>query len=111
MTLTKEKKMTLFLVDDEGRRLCKDGKYRSIAFFGTLPKCVKFYKTLGRAINRAKKDNAKVCGILENDPSDKDKLELTTDGKIRHTFTSLEREGYIAHNFYKCEDYQVFPEI
>lgn len=30
-------------------RLCKDGKFRDLAFFGTFPTCVKFYRKKGWA--------------------------------------------------------------
>lgn len=32
-----------------GERLCKDKRWRTLAFFGTFPTCVKIYKTRGYA--------------------------------------------------------------
>lgn len=47
--------MKYLVVDNEGRRLCYDFKFRGFANFGTLRSCVKFYLLKHFAISRAKR--------------------------------------------------------
>lgn len=39
------------IVDNDGRRMCKDKKFRDIACFGSYPECVKIYKQRKSAEN------------------------------------------------------------
>lgn len=45
----------IIIINDNGDRLCKDNKWRSFAFFGSIKECVKIYKSPGYAKRKAKK--------------------------------------------------------
>lgn len=46
-------KATHYIIDKgTGSRLCKDGKWRAFANFGTFPECVKIYREKGWAMRR-----------------------------------------------------------
>lgn len=53
----------MFLVIRGKYRLCQDFKWREWAHFGSLSWCVKEYKSLGHARNRAKKIKGQVVKI------------------------------------------------
>ena len=48
-------KIMIYIVNNDGDRLCNDGCWRSFANFGTYPECVKEYRNAGNAHRRAKK--------------------------------------------------------
>ena len=55
----------IFLIDNNLRRLCNDNRYRGLACWGTMPGCVKVYRSRGHARNKADKIGARVVEIPE----------------------------------------------
>ena len=49
------RKKGFWVVTERGNRLCKDGKWREFACFGTYPECVKVFKCEGWAMKAAEK--------------------------------------------------------
>lgn len=45
----------ILIINANQARLCQDNCWRSFANFGTYPECVKEYRSLGHAKNKAKK--------------------------------------------------------
>ena len=53
-------------------RLCKDGNFRTLAFFGTYPECVKIYKRRGWIERRIKKSagDCEIASITDGQAMD-----------------------------------------
>ena len=57
------KSTTSYVIAEKfGALLCCDGKFREWASFGTFSSCVKKYKTIGHALNTAKKPRNRWVG-------------------------------------------------
>ena len=79
----------IYLINNDGYRLCKDKRWRTFAMFGTYPSCVKIYRQKGSAINLAKKLKARVVELpeggqerilfVDDEPT---LLEIGSDGTI-----------------------------
>lgn len=92
----------IFIIDNEGRRLCRDNGWRDFAFDGTYPSCIKTFKTVGWAKRRAKKTNgAKVVHI----PSSR-KISMNAVGDIREEVPSRTK-GYTKHLTLEIKDFIV----
>jgi hypothetical protein len=68
----------------DSARLCKDGNFRNVAYFGTFPECVKFYRSEGWA--RRKHEELKRQGIHTVIKSLKEGDEMDATGNIRFAF-------------------------
>lgn len=58
--------MYLVVKVDGAWRLCQDFRWRSFANFGTYPECVKVYKSIVAATNRARATKGQVAAIDKN---------------------------------------------
>lgn len=58
----------IMVIDNAGRRLCKDKRWRDFANFGTYPECVKVYKRVGNATRVAKRFGGQVV-VIHSDES------------------------------------------
>lgn len=65
----------MIFVSKEGKRFCRDRKWRSHAPFGTMSNCLKIYKSMAWAKKTANKYRANVIVL----PSD---VEMCASGKI-----------------------------
>lgn len=68
----------------DNARLCKDGNFRSVAYFGTFSECVKTYRSEGWA-NR-KYEYLKKCGIPTVIHSLRKGDKMDANGNIRFAF-------------------------
>ncbi len=53
---------TSYVISENGALFCSDGKFREWAMSGTFSFCVKKYKTVGRALNTARKPRNRWVG-------------------------------------------------
>jgi hypothetical protein len=77
----------LVLVVFKDSRLCKDGFFRKFAMFGTLPECVKTYKSVGAARNVAKLRGARVSVVPEG-------MRVEAGGIVIETVPCEDQPGY-----------------
>lgn len=91
----------IYLINNDGYRLCKDNRWRTFAMFGTYQSCVKIYRQLGSAIKRAKQLKARVVEIAD------DNLTVEASGMIIRTVPA-DRPGYVRNEHPPVEEFVVF---
>ena len=88
----------IYVIADAGGyqncRLCKDGKLRWTALFGSYPSCVKQYRSLGHAKRRAKQIGGEVVQIPKG-------FEMDCSGLVIQRIPAEDKPGYervLHHN-------------
>ena len=58
------------VVDKHGRRLCKDKRFRDIAWLGTFPENLKFFRYKKSAVKYLTNEGRRVIPLYKNDEID-----------------------------------------
>jgi len=92
----------IFVIDHEGRFFCNDNKWRSYSSFGTSRGCVKEYRKLGWAENRAEKEKARVV-VLPSEVSINMAGRITKevpcpDKPNHHTIEELPISSFVVYS-------------
>ena len=89
----------LFIINENGWRLCNDGRWRYFAMFGS----VKQYKTLGQARHHAEQVGGKVVRIPEG-------MSVDASGTVIETIPCPDKPGYVQYKHHKLSEFVVEGE-
>lgn len=78
------------VISKNGKRLCKDNKFREFAMFGTFGSCIKQYKNLGHAKRKADRTRWIDCEVVEIPEG----YDVDASGNVYHDVPS-DKPGFI----------------
>jgi hypothetical protein len=96
--------MLIMLIDNEGRRLCQDKRWRDFANYGTYRECVKTYRAVGGAKAMARKLKARIVAV-GNEPGVE--REVDAVGKVIERRPTPDKPGYETVTHKQLADFVV----
>lgn len=81
----------IVIIDNDGRRLCQDKRWRDFANYGTYPSCVKTYRRVSGAKGTARKLKARIV-VVGDEPGVT--REVDACGKVIERRPCPDKPGY-----------------
>ena len=85
----------ILIINDGGARLCRDGRWRGFANFGTMSSCVKTYKRMSAAVKKAGRVGGRVV-LIQNDNSVERWVEA--GGTVIEHYPTPDMPGFVYAN-------------
>lgn len=94
----------ILIINDGGARLCKDGRWRGFANFGTMSSCVKTYKRMSAAVKRAHRIGGRVV-LIQSDETVKRHVEA--GGTVIEHYPTPDMPGFVYANHTTLDQFEV----
>jgi hypothetical protein len=88
----------LLIINENGWRLCNDGRWRDFALSGS----VKQYKTVGHAKHRAEHIGGKVVKVPKG-------MSVDASGTVIETIPCPDKPGYVNYKHHRLSEFVVYP--
>ena len=96
----------IMIIDESGSRLCRDGKWRGFAIYGSVSSAVRTYKRVSDAI-RVAKHNTHGVGRVVVVPSDESVTrDVEASGKVIE-YRPTDTPGYVTVSHAELTDFLV----
>ena len=98
----------ILIIDSQGRRYCRDKRWRKFAHFGDWPQCVRVYKYIGAAHKQAACIGGSVVRV-PTPPWPDERREVDMSGRVLHTVPVEGRPGYTQTYTHSLSSFIVLP--